>query len=1019
MGETPSATAQLRNQLSTQLPLVWFSLAFIGGIVLGSLVFLSAITWLIVTFAFVALAFIVSQLLQRFNLQPFDVAPQKSAETSQGGPATFNLSLLLIFPLAILLGAARYQLAQPDIDANHIAFYNDRDYEVFVTGMVAEMPDYRDTYTNLRIKVSGVDTGDGDYPVSGFVLVRVPENQEYHYGQFLRLRGNLKTPPENEDFSYQDYLARSGVYSYMTNAEATVLPDEGGNFFLKGVYTLKEKSLAVIYKIFPDPEASLLAGILLGVDTGLPKDIQDAFKNTGTAHIIAISGFNIAIIAGIFITLFSQIFGPRLGAILAIAGIAFYTLLVGAEAAVVRAALMGTLSIFAKQVGRRNLGLNTLAFVALLMAFANPLTLWDVGFQLSFFATLGLILYAEPLSIFAQTIISRLWSPDIAQKIIQPLSDFVLLTLAAQITTIPIMAYHFQRISLISFVANPFILPAQPAVMILGGLAMFIGLLIQPLGQLAAWITWPFAAYTIRVVEFFNVRQGTIYLGDFSLWFMLLFYGALLSLTFSWPRLKEWFSAQSARIQAVALTATFAFLFICTVVTWRAAFSAGDGQLHVTFLDVGSANAVLIQTPEGRNVLINGGPSTSELSDELGRRLPLFNRKLDWLVIASTREDELSSLPRVVERYAPKNVLWSGNVQASFSAQLLDEYFADNGIPVTHAETGQKLDLGEGAFIEVQAEGPRGSVLVIHYKDFSAALPVGVSDGTWEELEFGNVIGKVDVLLLADSGFALANPPDIIENMNPGLAVISVSAGDPDGMPAEATLDALEGYSLLRTDRSGWIDVSTDGTSMRVEVERPQPVSSEQLATMSSPTEDGTLSSTPAASELPFTVSGTLDFRKQVELPEDARVIVIWGVSSTYPDYDYLFGEGRIDFENNTFEIVFDEAPPDEALNRLDSDALGVGTVMITTDQTLEPGKISMEAFSKVDILGASGQYGVIYREGNFANVPWSNEFHQGYGVGKGIDLPDGTFDIFEPADRTTIEIIIDDIKNIKFVNWT
>lgn len=101
------------------------------------------------------------------------------------------------------------------------------------------------------------------------------------------------------------------------------------------------------------------------------------------------------------------------------------------------------------------------------------------------------------------------------------------------------------------------------------------------------------------------------------------------------------------------------------ILLWRASASTGDGQLHITFLDVGSASAVLV-TPEGRNVLINGGSSTSELSDELGRRLPFFSHKLDQLIIASTNEDDLSALPRVMERYPPKNVLWSGNVQSSF-----------------------------------------------------------------------------------------------------------------------------------------------------------------------------------------------------------------------------------------------------------------------------------------------------------------------------------------------------------------
>lgn len=253
---------------------------------------------------------------------------------------------------------------------------------------------------------------------------------------------------------------------------------------------------------------------------------------------------------------------------------------------------------------------------------------------------------------------------------------------------------------------------------------------------------------------------------------------------------------------------------------WSASAKSGDGRFHVTFLEAGSADAVLIQTPEGRNILINGGLSASELSDELGRRLPFFTRSLDWLIIASTEEDQLAALPRIVERYEPENVLWAGNVQASFSARLLDDYFAQNEIPVSRAEAGQRLELGGGAFIEVQAAGPRGSVLLVEYGNFRVLLPIGVGEGTYESIEFGNTIGKVDVLLLSESGYAPSNPPDLLENVNPQLVVLSVVAGDIDGLPSQDVLDALEGYSLLRTDRNGWIDISTDGVEMLVNVER-------------------------------------------------------------------------------------------------------------------------------------------------------------------------------------------------------
>jgi competence protein ComEC len=733
--------------------------------------------------------------------------------------------LLQPFPsillLALFLGAARYQYSVPRFNAFHIAFYNDRDYDLLITGTLIEPPDYRDNYTNLRVRVTAVDTGDRELPANGLILVRASNNQTFQYGQIIRLRGKLRTPPENEDFSYRDYLAAQHIHSYMSSAEVTILPGNGGNPFSRAMYALKDRSLANIYRMFPDPESSLMAGILLGVDTGLTRELQQAFKNTGTAHIIAISGFNISIIAGLFVTFFSRFLGPRRGSLLAIAGIIFYTLLVGADAAVVRAAIMGSLALFAKQVGRRQAGLNTLLAVALFMCLWNPLYLWDVGFQLSFFATLGLILYADPFSQFANRIITRYFPTSAAEKFAELFSEFVLLTLAAQVTTIPIMAYHFQRISLISFLANPFILPAQPAVMILGGLAVLLSLVWFPLGQLAAWAAWPFVVYSIRMVELFDsVPHGTLILGELSLWFVILFYLILFAVTFGADRLRETSQSLRERVGAVGIGSALVVLGIAVLLIWRAAAAVPDQLLHITFLEVGSADAVLIKTPAGKHILINGGPSVTALADELGRRLPAFNRKLDWLIVAGTDEEDVAALPRVVERYPPDTVLWSGNTQASFSSRVLNEYLAASDINVINAEPEQVLELGGGARLRVLTVGPRGAVLLIEWKNFRALLPVGMSFEALDELRSGAEVGPVSVLSLADSGYAVSNPPGWFANLNPELVLLSVSAADENGMPDSEVLEALKDYELLRTDQNGWVEITTDGEQMWVNVER-------------------------------------------------------------------------------------------------------------------------------------------------------------------------------------------------------
>jgi competence protein ComEC len=789
------------------MPLLWISISFLAGIILAHAASLPTWVWLLLA-AFSLLLFLVLRRLPNHETRITTYASQLP-------------TFYFLLPLFLFLGSAYYQFRQPRIDPFHIAFYNDRTYDVLITGSLTRLPDYRDKYTNLRIEVEAIDTGSGDMPASGLLLVRVPINQTYEYGERIRLRGQLKTPPTGEDFSYRDYLARFGIHSYMTKSEVTRLPGNGGNLIYVQIFKLKTKLLENTYRLFPDPEASLLAGILFGVQTGLSEKLQQAFKDTGTAHIIAISGFNIAIIAGIFFSIFKNLTNERMGAVIAVIGIFFYAFLVGGDAAVMRAAFMGSVSLFARQLGRRNMGMNALMAVALLMAIINPLVLWDVSFQLSFFATLGLILYSEPFSNFTNRIIEKIIKEE-TSTIARIINENVVLTFAAQLTTIPIMAYHFNRISLISLIANPFILPVQPPVMIISGLAVLVSLIIYPLGQLIAWIALPFSIYSIRVVELFGrVPHGVIVLGDASIWFVLVFFATLLTLTFGWSNIRDWFQRTAGALRAIALTSAFSLIFVCMILFWRASATAGDGQFHITFLEVGSADAVLIQTPEGRNILINGGASVTELSDEIGRRLPLFSRKLDWLIIASTQENQLAALPRVMEIYPPDQVLWSGNLQASFSAQLLDEFFAREGIPTARAEVGQRLQLGENSYLEIQAAGPRGSVVLIQHGSFRALLPIGLSEGMWESLEFGNAIGKVDVLLLSESGYAPTNPPDLFENMTPQLVVLSVAAGDPNGLPSQQVLDSLGGgYSLLRTDRSGWIDVSTDGVSMRVFVER-------------------------------------------------------------------------------------------------------------------------------------------------------------------------------------------------------
>ncbi len=234
-------------------------------------------------------------------------------------------------------------------------------------------------------------------PINGSLLLDLPQPKLIYYGDRIIATGLLMTPGLSDHFSYADYLARSGIFSILSDASVQV--QQRGSGFFSALFSLKSQANAAINHALPDPDAGLLAGILLGNQRGLSPEVSAAFAQTGASHVIAISGFNMAVLAGIVIGALKRLrLRPAYAAVIALGVIGLYTLFVGANPSVARAALMSGLLVVGEALRRRTYLPASLAFAALILSLLNPLVLWDVSFQLSFFATLGLALFAEPLS---------------------------------------------------------------------------------------------------------------------------------------------------------------------------------------------------------------------------------------------------------------------------------------------------------------------------------------------------------------------------------------------------------------------------------------------------------------------------------------------------------------------------------------------------------------------------------------------------------------------------------------------
>ncbi len=687
------------------MTLLTHSLAFLLGVALAAGVGGSRDLWLALAWAWIGLRVLRPQWQGGIFREPLRAHPLTAAALVAWGAARFMGSLA------------------PLHNPHHIAFYAAQHprAQVRVMGTVVRPPRRVDADTWALVvavaRVRPLDAAGSTAAVAlqGRVYVRLddPRAATWGYGDQVLLRGRLMPLPTKRA-GYRAYLARLGAGARLEAYLGRRLRPATAWSFWRVLYALRARAHALTRQYWPAPEAPLFAGILLGLEDDIHPALYDAFRATGTAHIIVISGFNITVLAGLIIRLTQRTLGRSLGALAAAGGIAAYTLLVGADPAVVRAALMGGLGLLARQVGRQQHGLTTLAFSAAVMVAAQPWALWDIGFQLSFAATLGLMLYAAPLGRAARRLLALLVPSPGLTRVYPWVEEFFLLTLAAQIPTLPLSAYYFHRVSPVALVANPLILPAQGPLMVLGGLALLVGLLVEPFGQAVAWAAWPWAAYTIRVVDALaQAPFASWHVGYWGIGGLAAVYALLAGLTWlGWQH--RWRALWHPAWLALALAAL-------NLALWTRWLSWPDGWLHVWFLPVPRAAGVLIQFPRGARVLVNGGADPAALDHALGRVLGPGTRHLDVWVVTSNQDADVGALADLVARYPPRWVWWAPVTGRDPGYRRLRVALQARAVPIVALTPGAALTDGTARLTATQVTGPAAN-LALTWRSFRAVL---------------------------------------------------------------------------------------------------------------------------------------------------------------------------------------------------------------------------------------------------------------------------------------------------------
>lgn len=711
----------------------------------------------------------------------------------------------LVVALLVPAGAGAGTLRVGAIDRSPLAGL--AGHQVSVRGYVVKRERPSFGVRRLRLRVTAVE---GRGRIHDLVQVRVPRAVRYprpSIGDELVATGSLELPRRRpgDSFDYAAYLRRAGVHAILRARFAVATGARRGG--LSGaVDSIRRRAEAGVSAGLSAPLAALARGMVLGADEDISEGTSEDFKRSGLAHLLAVSGQNVALLAVLAWPLLGAVGlgrGGRLVAVLAL--IALYVPLTGAGPSIVRAGAMGAAGTVAALAGRPASRWYSLLLASAVTLSLDPRAWQDVGWQLSFAAVVGIFLLHPALM-------------RACARLPEPIAAGTALTIAATVATAPLMALHFGRVSVVSLPANVAALPAIAPVMWIGMLASAAGqvsvlpaqllnaLDVYLLGYVSSIARW--SASTPGAVWEIEIRSAVTVAGAYAL--IGLVCAAL--------------ATRRGRATAAALAA---LLVAGGVALAHQRTPPPPSRFTATFLDVGQGDATLFQSP-GASVLVDGGPPEADVVAKLRAH---GVRSLDVVVLTHAQRDHEGGLEAVV-RSLPVRLLLDGAADSRDPRHGgIVAAARARGVRIVTASAGQALRLG--ALRLRVLSPPRGSlpdpdedpnlravVLTVSYGSFDFFMPADAESDVTLPLS----LPSVDVLKVAHHGSADEGLRPLLDRLRPRAAVVEVGAGNPYGHPAASTVAALRAATpaVFRTDRDGEVTVTAAPRGMLVEAQRPR-----------------------------------------------------------------------------------------------------------------------------------------------------------------------------------------------------
>lgn len=488
--------------MSASLVLFCLALAFILGVVLASLVLIpQAVVWV---FLCLAILMLVIYFLR---------------------PRFLWLAVLAFCLLFFSLGILRVELYYFSASFDNVKLLNDKKEKITLVGYVLEDPVIKESSQKIKVLVD-----------KSIILVTASRYPEYYYHDEIEMTGTLKTPPVFDDFNYRQYLAKDGIYSLMDYPVIKKMPPPTRQNIRAIAYgkilSIKRILSGTLDNYFSSPKRPLMQGIVFGDDAGFSPEEKQAITNVGLSHITAVSGSNIVIIIEIVLTMFLALGLWRQQALaLSLIFIWVYLLMIGFPVSAIRAGIMGSVLLLSQIFGRQNSSSRMLVLAAAIMALQNPMVVcFDISFQLSFLASLGII-YIKPMIDYGIMLLVK--------KPPRWLVDGISVTLSAQVFTLPVIIENFRQVSLIAPIANILVLPVIPYLTVLGALIAILGSAIWVLGFVISLPCQFVLSYFFWVVNLCNQPWATTQINFFGWQFSIIYYGVLFILIWQFKKYQK------------------------------------------------------------------------------------------------------------------------------------------------------------------------------------------------------------------------------------------------------------------------------------------------------------------------------------------------------------------------------------------------------------------------------------------------------------------------------------------------